>query len=127
PEFYSLAFNNRFVILAYMHMVLLGLVSLFLIAWSAYENYLILHKKTTATGLIFLLCGIAITETIMVLTGTGFVISNFNLWLFIFSLLMTIGILLILAAQFTGKTEQSRDLSGIERSEKKALSLIKGN
>ena len=90
-------FKNNFVI-AYLHMVLLGIISLF--AFSAiFDSYEIPLSKNLKLGLKFFLFSFFTTESLLVLQAAGaifnFAIPTYNLLLLFFSLFFPVSLLMI--------------------------------
>ena len=93
PHFEVIAFTNRSIIMAYMHLNLIGILTfgilgiLFHIKWL--EDNLF-----TRIGFLFLLFGFVVTELLLVLQMFWF--NYYPVLLFIFSFCMVLGIFLIL-------------------------------
>ncbi len=95
--FKNLAFGSRPLIMAYMHLVLLGVISFF------YVGYLLIDSMLnrgflTKTGSILWLVGFVFTEILLVAEGLG--AGTFPGGLFVFSLIMLLGVTLFFIETF---------------------------
>ncbi len=92
PFIAELAFNNRPFVIAYLHLVLIGVVTFFLLFW--YLEKGIVEGKLTA-GIWYIIVGFVGSEFMMILSGTkgllGILSSTQAILLFIFSVLVTVG------------------------------------
>lgn len=68
PSLSQLAFGFRPIIIGYLHLVLLGLFSLFMLGYIIAEKLLVTHKLTIA-GLIVFVSGVFINELFLMLQG----------------------------------------------------------
>lgn len=91
PIFKELAFKNRFVVISYIHLYLIGFVTTSLLI-NLIISKKIVFSKLSRYGFHFLLSGFAITELLILEGGFGIMHTRA---LFGFSLLMMTGILLI--------------------------------
>ena len=91
--FEVLAFHNRFIIIGYLHLSLIGSISIPLIGM-IYERQWLPIGSMTKTGLILLVSGFALTELLLMLTGFGKFYSAEVLLLG--SVAMALGILLMI-------------------------------
>ncbi len=66
PVVAQLAFEVRFYVIAYLHLVLIGIVSFFLFGWYHEQEYL---KKVPRTILYLLILAFVASETAMILVG----------------------------------------------------------
>lgn len=66
PVVAQLAFEVRFYVIAYLHLVLIGVVSFFLLGWYHEQEYL---KKVPRTILYLLILAFVASETAMILVG----------------------------------------------------------
>jgi hypothetical protein len=73
PSLSQLAFGFRPIVIGYLHLVLLGVITIFLIAYSIGFNLLPL-TATTRTGILVFVAGIVINETLLMIQG----ISDMN-------------------------------------------------
>ena len=70
PSLSYLSYGFRPIVIGYLHLVLLGVVSLFITSYSINNNYLILNK-TRKNGVIIFVAGIIINEVFLMLQGIG--------------------------------------------------------
>ncbi len=101
PYLEELAFGNRFLIMGYIHLIMIGFISFFIFAIFYQLAFLKIKPLLVKTGVIALIAGFLGSE--IILLGLGFSISFLgNLFaLFILSTLMAIGVLLILIGEIT--------------------------
>lgn len=98
PEFSEVVFMHRNLVIGFIHLVMLGMITGFLFA------FLYSEQKPTVLlklGLYSFLSGFVLTEVILLVQGIRFylgvgLISNYYLFLFLFSVLLPLGILFIL-------------------------------
>lgn len=93
PILENYAFGSRNLIMAYMHLSLIGVISFLFIAMLIYLGWLKMWWPSKI-GSTFLLCGFFVTEIVLVLSGLGWIQLHFIL--LIFSAMMAIGILTLL-------------------------------
>ncbi len=105
PIFDEYAFHNKHIVLAYLHLSLIGVITFFLLAILMELKWLRVNRFNK-TGNIFLLLGFILTELILVLSGLS-IFYNQEL-LFIGSAAMAIGILLLLFSP--QKTDSHEDI-----------------
>jgi hypothetical protein len=102
PGVGDLAFGFRPIVIAYLHLVLLAVVSVFILAY-LYTFKLILINKLTAIALILFIIGIFLNELVLAIQGIAafsyIVVKYVNETLFGISLLLLIGILLMVVSQ----------------------------
>lgn len=98
PSLSTLAFGFRPIVIGYLHLVLLGFTTLFLLG-SMLEDQLIPESRTMAIGLAILAFGIILNEAFLMLQGiTGLyyqAIPDINEWLLTLSILIFSGLLII--------------------------------
>ena len=70
PSLSYLSYGFRPIVIGYLHLVLLGVVSLFITSYSINHNYLVLNK-TRKNGVIIFVAGIIINEVFLMLQGIG--------------------------------------------------------
>lgn len=101
PDVAALAHEARNLVIAYLHLVLLGFVSLFVFAL---VNEELRTKKQMQTGIRFFLFSFLVTETLLVVQAfSGILHYNLpgaSLWLFLFSLPFPVGALLMTMAVY---------------------------
>lgn len=93
PVFKSFAFENKFIILAYLHLNFIGVLSFLLLSFIVEQKWL-LNQLLTRIGGVLLFVGYISTEILLLLGGLGWFYSI--LLIFIGSLAMAIGVLLLL-------------------------------
>lgn len=93
PIFEKYAFFNKFIIIAYLHLTLLGVISTLLLALFIQKKWLVL-QFWVKLGILFFLGGFAISEILLAATGLG--ATYWPLVLAIASGSMALGILLFL-------------------------------
>ncbi len=102
PSISKLAFGFRPIVIAYLHLVLLVIVSLFLLTFM-YVNKLLQHNKRTNLALVGFTSGIILNETVLCIQGIAAfsytVIPYADQILFAIAILMTSSLLLLLNAQ----------------------------
>ena len=70
PDIATLACGLRPVVIAYLHLVLLGIISLFLIGWF-YNQQVLTVRRTGKTGLIAFVAGVICNEIFLMIQGIG--------------------------------------------------------
>lgn len=107
PELSKLAFGFRPVVIAYLHLVLLAVISVFLLAYFYHFNYVRVNRRFTIMLLVFVL-GIFLNELILGVQGvTAFSyipIKYVNEILFFVALLMWGSMVYITVNQIIGRT-----------------------
>ncbi|MCP4438674.1 MAG: hypothetical protein GY810_06990 [Aureispira sp.] len=93
PALELYAFGSRYLIMAYIHLSLIGVISFFFIGLLLDLNWIKIGRLSKI-GSALLLIGFALSELILVVIGFG--LSMLPKLLLIFSILMAIGILLLL-------------------------------
>lgn len=88
PSIAVLAYEIRFYVIAYLHLVLIGMISLFLIVW--YKEWNLLPLKRLYIYL--LLIGFISSELVMISIGWWPGFFNIPKWMVITSVIMAIGI-----------------------------------
>jgi hypothetical protein len=69
PYFADLTYNIRHFIIGYLHLVLIGFVSLFLFGWFLQLGWIGLKNRTAKAGLVVFLAGFLLTEGMLFLQG----------------------------------------------------------
>lgn len=103
PSLNQAVFGFRPIVIGYLHLVFLGIITLFILSYAVLHNYIISNKK--AIGAIYLFtAGIIINEVLLMLQGLCdlFYISIpfVNEALLVAALIMFVGILLTVISQF---------------------------
>lgn len=118
PTVADLAYMHRNFVIAYLHLVLLGFISLFAMA-TVFNSKPSLINTVTKTGIITFVISLLTTNTLLVLEALGewmnFYIPHILAWLWIFTFLFPISITLILISISPSKQRVS------ERQKKAAL------
>jgi hypothetical protein len=103
PAIADLGYTVRNFTIGYLHLIFLGMVTVFLIAYFFKQGFLHRHNTVSKVGLVLLLFGFIVSETYLFLQPLFFMyglgaIPAYYPSLFAFSLLMPLGAGLILAA-----------------------------
>lgn len=102
PELSKLAFGFRPVVIAYLHLVLLAVISVFLLSYF-YATELIHNSKKTITALSIFLAGVFLNEVVLAIQGVAsfsyLPIKYINEILFFVSLLLLVGAIMIVFSQ----------------------------
>ena len=108
PLLSKLAFGFRPIVIAYLHLVLLAVISVFLLSY-AYTFHLLHHNKKTVIGLWVFIGGVFLNELVLAIQGIasfGYVsIPHANGFLFGISLILWSGALLLMLSQIQKKGE----------------------
>jgi hypothetical protein len=98
-----LVFGNRPMIMGFLHMVFLGFVTLFIIAYFAQNGILKNRSKLTMFALLLFTIAIVINEILLMLQGLGSILISsspmYSWYLWSASLLLLLGTLLIAIAR----------------------------
>lgn len=70
PGMSKLAFGFRSIVVGYLHLVLLGVISLFILGYVIVNRYMRI-TRTAITGIIVFIFGILLNELILFIQGTG--------------------------------------------------------
>jgi hypothetical protein len=68
PSLSQLAFGFRPIVIGYLHLVLLGVISLFLLGYMITENF-IKENRTLKIGIVIFACGVILNEVILMTQG----------------------------------------------------------
>lgn len=102
PELGKLAFGFRAIVIAYLHLVLLAIISVFLLAY-LYSINLIQNNKWTTTGLIVFTIGVILNESVLAVQGIAsfsyFALPYVNETLFGAALVLLLGAILLVISQ----------------------------
>ncbi len=71
PSLGKLVFGDRAIIIGFLHLVLLGFISLYVFAHLLYSEILSLDVKVTRISIVTFIVGIIITELILMIQGFG--------------------------------------------------------
>lgn len=105
PIFTEIAFNNRYIVIAYIHLVFIGFISLSLFAYLSKTGGYILNSRVAKTGVSLLVIGFSLTEILLISPVFFILIPDFTTLMFLFSTLMAVGIGLFVLAQFYFRKE----------------------
>jgi hypothetical protein len=98
PFLSTLAFGFRPIVIGYLHLVLLGVITLFLVGYIV-STRLIAAGKITMYGIVIFVAGIFLNELLLMTQGVGAIsdvmIPNLNIALFIVALIMFSGLLVL--------------------------------
>jgi len=100
PEFAQVVFNHRNFVIGFIHLLMLGTVSGFLFSFIL-KCGLVSNSKTLYFGVSSFLVGFLLTELLLLIQGYMFyigsgILSNYYMLLFLFSILLPLGISCIL-------------------------------
>jgi hypothetical protein len=70
PSVSKLAFGFRPIVIGYLHLVLLGVISIFILAYVSVLNYLI-TTKVSKTGIVIFVAGILLNESLLSIQGVA--------------------------------------------------------
>ncbi len=93
PPFDAYAFHNRGVIIAFIHLVVLGAISTGVIGVFAQLGWFSLSKRLEKTGITAFFSGFVATEFILIAPVFGAAFATQFQWLFGFTVLMALGVL----------------------------------
>ena len=100
----ELAYRQRNLVIAYLHLNFIGIATFFLLGWFVQQGWLILSRLRQQAGLWIFIIGFALSELALVVQALlninghpGF--SNYFALLFYLSLIMPVGLGLLLAQQ----------------------------
>ena len=112
PFLSNFAFGFRPIVIGYLHLVLLGVITLFIIGYSRLKELLIVNKISNA-GVFLFIIGIILNEFFLMFQGVSYMnyinIANINVWLLAAALLMFIGIILLNTGQWKNKKVKVND------------------
>ena len=115
PVLHQMVFSSKStLIIGYLHMVMLGMFSLFFI-WLLIEEKVVPLTSALKTGVVFFIAGVLLSELVLFAQGTAnyfwnYSLPNYYLLLYSVSGLMPFGILLMLIAQFS-KVKEPHSIS----------------
>ncbi len=99
PFLEKLAFENRYLIIDFIHLIMIGFLSFFILVTFFQLSYLKSNSKPVKAGIIALILGFLGSEFILLALGFSLPMFNSLFFLFIASAAMAIGVLLILIGQ----------------------------
>lgn len=107
PALGQWAFGFRSIVVAYLHLVLLGVISLFIVGFIFSQKYIHVNKLSK-TGLVFFISGVFLNEFVLLLQGVASISYNIvpfsNELLLLMALIMFSGIFQMFISQM--KTEK---------------------
>ena len=102
PFLSHLAFGFRPIVIAYLHLVLLGVITLFILAYVIYENCVILNKKMYA-GIFIFTTGVFLNELVLMIQGASALnyvnVAYINEILLVVAVIMVSGMYLLTISQ----------------------------
>ena len=105
PALSQLAFGFRPIVIAYLHLILLAVITVFLLSW-LYENRLIRTTRMFLVALIIFISGVFLNELALMIQGIAsfayFPIPHINESLFVIALLLLTGAMLMFLSQVRG-------------------------
>ncbi|QXP80237.1 MULTISPECIES: hypothetical protein [Winogradskyella] len=113
PQFSEVVFNHHNFVIGFIHLLMLGVISGFLFAFIL-KSKLVTNSKSLTIGFYSFVLGFLLTEILLLIQGVMFyfeigLLSNYYLLLFMFSILLPLGISFILF-NIIRKSRQYRDL-----------------
>jgi hypothetical protein len=113
PSLSKLAFGFRPIVIGYLHLVLLGIISLFIISY-VLTYRLIVVNRITITGVIIFTAGIFINELLLMIQGVAGLdyeaVPFVDLFLFACAILLFAGMLIVNCAQIIRKDDPSHKM-----------------
>ena len=108
PQLSQIAFGFRPIVIGYLHLVLLGVITIFLLAYSVMQQYLSL-VKTALVGLSIFIVGIILNEGFLMAQGIRALqnesITIIQVALFVVALIMFSGIAILVKSQWLAERE----------------------
>jgi hypothetical protein len=100
PEFSQVVYTHRNFVIGFIHLLMLGVISGFLFSFILKSN-LITNSRTLFMGINSFLLGFVLTELLLLIQGYKFyhgsgMMSNYYILLFLFSIFLPLGILILL-------------------------------
>jgi hypothetical protein len=121
PFLSHLAFGFRPIVIAYLHLVLLGVITLFIIGCVIADNYLVLNKKMYA-GLFIFTTGIILNEIVLMIQGVSYInyinVPYTNEMLLVIAAIMFTGIGLLVISQKSHLSETTYNSTSSSTKEK---------
>ena len=107
PTLSHLAFGFRPLVIGYLHLVMLGFVSLFLIGYLIQQNFLSARSRVAITGIVIFVTGVVINEILLMAQGIAAIddksIPTVNDLLFGAALIMFGGLFCFLIVQWKNR------------------------
>lgn len=134
PELSHLAFGVRPIIIGYLHLILLGGFTLFLIAFSFYKGYIRINRIAKIGTLVFFV-GVCLNELVLGVQGLAafkyIVIPKVNLMLLLAAILLLLGAGSLFISQLfyptnsIGASKNNTDKPAIENKNSKRIPLTR--
>ncbi len=116
PAISKMAFGFRPIVIGYLHLILLGMITIFLLAYS-YMYQLIQINPLTKKGLVVFISGVIINELLLMFQGAQDLLGNgipgIQFLLLLASCILFSGILIIVYAQLFLKDDWNHKMSVI--------------
>lgn len=110
PSLSKLAFGFRPIVIAYLHLVLLGVISLFIIGYSLAQGYFSI-TRFTRTGIIIFASGIVLNETVLMIQGISaldyIAIGGVDLLLFVIAIILFLGAVIMASGNWKKTSTQT--------------------
>ena len=95
PSLAAMAYQQRNFVIAYLHLVLLGGISLFIIAWN-FRSYFVATTRLVRAGIIIFIAAFVCTEFLLIALPLSSILNfhlpHYSLLMLFFSMLLPIGI-----------------------------------
>ena len=95
PSLTELAFNNHNIIIAFLHLIMLGIVTGYLLIQLIQNNLLRIDTLLSKAGLILFLTAFMVLEIILGFQFTGFIIYAYKNSMIIFTAILLLGLILM--------------------------------
>ena len=110
PEVSAMAYQYHNFVIGFIHLMMLGVISGFLLAFLLESSLVSLKRKFLNIGIYSFIVGFVATEFLLLLQGLFYyaalgMIPNYHMLLFLFSILLPLGILFILLNILNHATE----------------------
>ncbi|MBK0402395.1 hypothetical protein I5M27_05325 [Adhaeribacter sp. BT258] len=97
PYFADLIYNIRHFIIGYLHLVLIGFISLFLFSWFLQMGWISMKNRMAKIGLVVFLLAFLLTEALLFLQGVFYwaklgMIPDYDWWMFALSISLPVGL-----------------------------------
>jgi hypothetical protein len=116
PSLSKLAFGFRPIVIGYLHLVLLGVITMFIMALILSEK-LINMNRSSRFGIIIFVLGIFFNEGLLMIQGIEDFrsegVPNINQLLLLAACMLFTGLILMVSGQFFRKDDQNHNSSGI--------------
>ena len=110
PELAKLAFGFRAIVIGYLHLILLGVITLFILGYIVINQYMRINK-VAVTGIAVFIAGIFFNELILLIQGAGAIsyisVPYTNEMLFGAAVLLFAGLLILNISQLQRKYRNS--------------------